>query len=358
MSIVSRLGCYPHHLDYQDHANEFRPFVTSFGQANYRSNALNTDHLGFRVQFDERGKSIDFYKIKNQPGKFSLLIGGSTSFGVDCSSDEKTFANKITRSGSQLLNWGLRGAVCQQELITYLSQKHLLPDLDSIIIFSGANDASLVCVRGEFAYPEWGSVFSEDNFFQQYRSQYAVRTRSSVQTGKIVSWIEKQFGLGGWRRNLLNWLARNQAYPSHQSENVSLTEAERLQVVIGHLKNCLETWGWVAKSTGVKIHYVLQPVAGWSTKELSDRERVLIASDIQAIPELALFTDPLFYKKFKAALAEAFFSSEVKFHDANLWLSDTRYNSADIFTDSCHLNDHGNEVIAELLNEHIFGRGK
>lgn len=350
-----RLDYYPFHSDYQNHVNEFRPFVTSFGQSNYRSESLNTDQLGFRVQFNKFGETVDFYKLKDKADSGNLLIGGSTAFGVDCSSDEKTFANIITRSGTLLLNWGFRGAVCQQELITYLSQKHLLPNVDNIIIFSGANDASLVCLNGEFTYPEWGSVFSEDYFFRQYGSQYVEQTRSSIQTGKVVSWIEKQFNLGGWRRTLLNWLARNQT-SSYRSENVSLTESERLQVVIGHLKNCLETWGWVARSTGVKIHYVLQPVAGWCTKELSNKERELIASDIRAIPELAIFTSSDFYKKFKAALTEAFEASEIQFHDANLWLSDSRYDREDIFTDSCHLNDHGNDLIGQLLIEQIFGK--
>lgn len=354
MSNDLRLQYYPHHFDYQNHANEFRPFVTSFGQSNYHSDALNTDQMGFRVQFDKHGKTVHFYKLKEKTESANLLIGGSTAFGVDSSCDEKTFANIITQSGTLLLNWGFRGAVCQQELITYLSQKHLLPNIDNIIIFSGANDASLVCLNGEFAYPEWGSVFSEDYFFRQYGSQYDEQTRSSLQTGKVISWIEKQFNLGGWRRALLYWLTRNQTYSFHRSENVSLTAAERLQIVTGHLKNCLETWGWIARSTGVKVHYVLQPVAGWSTKEFSDRERALIASDIHAIPELASFTSSDYYKEFKAALSEAFKSSEIQFHDANLWLSDSRYDGEDIFTDSCHLNDHGNEVIAHLLNEHIF----
>jgi hypothetical protein len=354
MRKILRLGYYPHHHDYQNHANEFRPFVTSFGQANYNSGALNTDQLGFRVQFDKLGKVVNFYKIKNESSRCNLLIGGSTAFGVDCSSDEKTFANIISQSGTFLINWGFRGAVCQQELIAYLSQKHLLPKIDNIIIFSGANDASLVCLNGEFAYAEWGSVFSEDYFFRQYGSQYVKQTRGAAQIGKVVSWIEKQFNLGGWRRCILNWLAGSQALLSHRNENVSLTESERLQVVIGHLKNTLETWGWVAKSTGVKIHYVLQPVAGWSTKLLSDRERKLITSDIEAIPELDIFASQCFYKKFKAALSEAFTASEIEFHDANEWLSDSRYDGEDIFTDSCHLNDQGNEIIAQLLNQHIF----
>jgi len=355
MSNNLRIEHYPHHYDYQNHSNEFRPFVTSFGQANYRSRALNTDQLGFRVQFDKLGKTVDFYQLKDQVDSCNLLLGGSTSFGVDTSSDEKTFANLITQSGTLLMNWGSRGAVCQQELITFLSQKHLLPKIDNIIIFSGANDASLVCLKGEFAYPEWGSIFGEDTFFRQYSSQYIEHTRSSIQTGKVVSWIEKQFNLGGWRRKLFNWLARNQALPLNCLENVNLTESERIQVVIGHLKNCLETWGWVARSTGIKIHYVLQPVMGWSTKEFSDKERALIESDIRAIPELKIFTSADFYKKFKVPLSDVFKSSEIQFHDANLWLSDSKYNGIDVFTDSCHLNDYGNELLAKLLAKHIFG---
>jgi len=353
MSNDLLLQYYPHHYDYRNHANEFRPFVTSFGQSNYRSDALNTDQLGFRVQFDSLGKAIDFYNLKNITGSCNLLIGGSTAFGVDCSSDEKTFANKVAQSGSLLFNWGFRGAVCQQELITYLCQKHLLPDIENIILFTGANDASLVCLNGEFSYPEWGSIFSEDYFFRQYRDQYLEQNRNTLEIANVISWIEKQINLGGWRRTLLGWLARKQPQVSG-SANVRLSESERLHIVIGHLRNCLETWSWIARSTGVKIHYVLQPVAGWSTKKLSSREQALIALNIQAIPELAIFTSSDFYEKFKSEIEKIFEASEIQFYDANSWLSDPLYDFEDIFTDSCHLNDRGNELIGELLVEWVF----
>lgn len=349
-----RLRYYPRHADYRNHANEFRPFVTSFGQANYRSQSLNTDQLGFRNQCDQFGKAVNFYTLRQELPEANLLIGGSTAFGVDCSCDEATFASLITRSGIPLLNWGLRGAVCQQELITYLFHKHLLPKLHHIIIFSGANDASLVCLQGNFAYPEWGSVFSEDSFCRKHTTQYGQETRHSREIGKVISWVEKQFNRGGMRKHLLNWLGRNEPPPFNQSSNIKLTAAERLQIVIGHLSNCFETWGWIAKMTGAQVHYVLQPVAGWSTKKLSDMEHALISSDIQSIPELATLTSSAFYQTFKAALSQTISSSSIRFHDANLWLSEEKYHNENVFTDSCHLNDRGNSIIAQMLTDKIL----
>ncbi len=44
-----RLKYYPHHADYVTHANEFRPFVTTMGEAGYRSLALPPGSFAFCV---------------------------------------------------------------------------------------------------------------------------------------------------------------------------------------------------------------------------------------------------------------------------------------------------------------------
>ena len=349
-----RVKYYPQHLDYERHSNEFRPFVTSFGESNYRSNALNTDQLGFRLQFNETGEAVDFYSVKDKVSSCNLLIGGSTVFGVDCSSDTKTFANIINQSGIPIFNWGLRGALCQQELITFLFQKYLLPDIKNIIIFSGANDASLACLKGDFLYPEWGSVFSEDVFFRRYSGQYVENTRSFLKNKKVVSWVENILISGGWKSNLLTWLAPNMPSRDTRTEGFPLTESERYQVTAGHLRNCLKTWDLIAKSTGISVHFVLQPLLGWTTKRPSVRESNLVSSDIEAIPELAKMCSPDFYRRFKSTLIESFANTGINFHDANLWLSDSRYDNEDIFTDMCHFNDRGNELIAYLLIKNIL----
>ena len=82
-----RLEYYPHHADYVAHANEFRPLVTTMGEANYRSSALNTDELGFRIQHLYDGEAIDFGTLREKVGDCNLMLGGSTAFGVTASAD-------------------------------------------------------------------------------------------------------------------------------------------------------------------------------------------------------------------------------------------------------------------------------
>ncbi len=343
---------YPHHLDYVSHSNEFRPFITSFGEPNYQSNALNTDSLGFRLQYDKKGKVVNFYDIKNEVKRCNLMLGGSTVFGVDCSSDEKTFSNLLTKSGIPMFNWGVRGAVCQQELILYLLQKHLLPETENIIIFSGINDASLICLNGNFTYPEWGSIFSEDLFFRQYSGQYIKHSRKYLKTRRVVSWIEDILIKDDWKSKLLNLLAPNNRFFLNRSEGVNLNSSERFQTVVGHLKNCFEIWNLISNSTGVKIHYVLQPVLGWSPKKLSTKEAELLTSDIVKIPELATLISTNFYSKYRTIFSELLTNINIQFYDSNLWFSD--YDYQDLFTDICHLNDLGNTEVARHISEKVL----
>ena len=100
--------------------------------SNFRSEIVNTDCCGLR--FNEKpnlNQSIFDEKIT---GKKSVLIGGSTAFGVGSSSDQKTISSLLSNSPDyHFYNLGGRAFNGFQELILYQSLVGKLNGIEKIV---------------------------------------------------------------------------------------------------------------------------------------------------------------------------------------------------------------------------------
>ena len=118
---------------------EWMPHLMFIQTRNFRSEIVNTDCCGLR--FNEKpnlNQSIFNEKIT---GKKSVLIGGSTAFGVGSSSDQKTISSLLSNSPDyHFYNLGGRAFNGFQELILYQSLVDKLTEIEKIVIFSGLND--------------------------------------------------------------------------------------------------------------------------------------------------------------------------------------------------------------------------
>lgn len=342
---MNRLSIFPFYKDYINHSNEFRPFVTSFGECNYKSGSLNTDEFGLRRQFYKNGEKVDFKTIKFKINECDLLLGGSTAFGTGCSSDKTTFANLLTKEGNHLINWGQRGALSQQELLTFLMLKPFLPKIKKIILFSGANDVSLSAIEGNFTHPEWGTVFSEKYFAEKafHKNNEKNTKKEEFKIFKLIKFFN--------------------SFSFSQNKEVNLNKKNLIKIdlnvpkyetVLHHIKNSFETWSWIQNTNKLPIIYILQPVATWSKKRLSKIEEKLINSDIESIAGLNTFLCEMTYYKFKKDLEKLAKNFNIKFIDLNKFLRDSNIEDQLIFIDSCHLTDRGNIIICELLKKAIY----
>ena len=136
-------------------------------------------------------------------------------------------------------------------------------------------------------------------------------------------------------------------------EQKALPVEDQFQIVSGLVKNAIETWGWIQAATGVRVHYVLQPAIGWTRKPLTEIENECFQEDLRTIESVKRFTDRAIYLRFRSLVGSACSSASVRFHDANEWLEAPEFCNENVFTDSCHFNDRGNELFAGLLRERL-----
>lgn len=337
-----RLRHYPHHLDYLGLVPEFRPFVMFTDQANYRSTAVNTDKFGLREQYEASGEFIDLEAIRFTHPHCNVLLGGSTVFGVDASSDRATLSHRLHRGRTPCLNLGFRAATSQQELIMFLLFKRYLNGVLNVVLLSGVNDCALAARPGTRLYPGLGGVFYEAVAPNALRQQELFGV-SRYRAGRIV---DGMFVRSRVFRGVMKLLLGRSAVASRETPkgfDDKLTESMALA------ENTIHTWGLLQSGAAFKVHFVLQPAIGWTKKPLSALERDCFEADAARLPELRLISSTAAYDRCRQALAASCERNGIEFHDANDWLNESRFAAEDVFTDVCHLNDNGNRIIADLL---------
>jgi hypothetical protein len=354
MSDHPRFRHYPHHADYKLQGTAFRPFVMSVQEPGYRTASVNTDRLGLREQYDADGEYLDFDHLQERYVAANVLIGGSTAFGVDATSDRATIPAHLHQPGLPCLNLGVRGATCRQELALYLVLKPRLPALRNVILLSGVNEVSLACLEDTVFYPPFGSTFWEPQHFSQCYEQYRqfAANPSLIAIDRLHMLLDRCYFRSAWGRAPLRLLAQ-WFWPKPRAEKPALRFDEKLDLALGYLENDLETWGALQTGLGFRAHYVLQPIAGWTLKPLSAVERELLDADRALIPSIGQYTGGEVHARCVERIRAACERGGIAFHDANPWLDDAAYAGRDLFSDVCHLSDEGNRVVAALLRENL-----
>ena len=119
----------------------YKPFVVLFNVPNFKSRIVNTDNLGFRLNFynNELTKLTSFY---NKP-KVTIVIGGSLVFGFGSTSDERTISSILSKKKDNIyINFGATAFNSKQEILLFLNFFQKFNDIESNYI-SGANDLYL-----------------------------------------------------------------------------------------------------------------------------------------------------------------------------------------------------------------------
>ncbi|MFI5149132.1 MAG: hypothetical protein ACHQRM_05320 [Bacteroidia bacterium] len=347
------LEYYPHHKDYMGMFNEFRPFVTFTNTPLWRSGSVNTDKYGLREQYDSNGEYIDLDEVSKKYDQCNVIIGGSTVFGTDASSDKHTLSFYLNEVNIPCISLGNCGAVSHQELAAFLLYKRKLPKIKNIILFSGLNNCSLSSIDGSLFYPEHGAVFFEDIMAKELYHQYEGFTASTFILSKFEYYraIEKRFKRSALFRHLIHIFYRNKI--KNPPKFVLRSYEEKQEMMNSFLANEFETWSWIQKASGAQIHYIIQPVVGWTHKPLAKGEQALIDEYHEHYPAVKQYANDAAFGKYKAFLRNLCMERNFQFLDSNEWLNGTEMVSEEIFTDICHLSDRGNEFLASKIREHI-----
>ena len=93
MSLISeRYSIAPQLKDYDQLATDWRPYTMFRQSSNFISKSVTTDEHGQRYTLPKNGKRVN---QANVVGKYDIVVGASTAFGVGSSCDSKKHSLEV-----------------------------------------------------------------------------------------------------------------------------------------------------------------------------------------------------------------------------------------------------------------------
>ncbi len=355
----SRIELCPQMLDYDRLGMRWYPGIMFFQSSNYRSLAVNTDKLGFRISKDNTGySSTENYVGLGTKQKISLIIGGSTAFGVGATKDEFSLASLLSlKNESPYLNFGGRAFNSGQEFNLFKNFFSKLPPLKEVIILSGANDIFLTSIKSQsFMQP----TFLENKYCSAMES-YSLSAKRKIIRALMNSFVDSaiDWGITSPREILTNatktTLAKIQHHlffkDRHQDKSlshVSFNDAAKT------LETSLICWSSLSKHLDFTLTFALQPMPSWSKKRLSKEETLIFnnldINNVSTYNTLKQMDHYEGYKMFSSKLQAICDTLSINYIDTNQHLAKRNISSHWMFVDRVHLTDAGYKLLAETLH--------
>jgi hypothetical protein len=279
----------------------YLPHLMYFHQADYRSAVINTDRAGFRISHGPGGAQAS--AAGTVPGgPVRIISGSSTVLGIGATSDAATLSSRLWTKhapGAPWLNFGGRCYNSTQEILLFMLYRHLLPEIDEVVVFSGLNDLTV----GRL--PAWQQGDHGAFWFcgEYYEKMEELREHNRK--------LNKVPGRRTERRRTVS---------GHDEVRRDIPEviASAVELTLRHL----DTWRRLA-GPRARISYVLQPMALW-VRDVHSPEEQLLFDEIDRISKLgtweALYGD-ISTRKVAAAFSEALRAGcakrDVRYYDLN-----------------------------------------
>jgi hypothetical protein len=321
--------------DFDDRAEtRWLPYLMYFQRADYHSEVVNTDSLGFRISCGAAGQASVGGTLP--PGPLRLLAGSSSAFGIGATSDAATLSSRLwTRyaPSQPWLNFAGRSYNSTQELLLFLLYRHLLPQIEEIVIFGGFNNLALAQLPPA-QQGDHGAFFFCGDFFEQMEAVKARHRKEKLGFGRRAE------------RPTTHHVAADCPIPE-----LPVLISNAVELTARHL----EGWRLLAAPTGARISYVLQPLATWWREHPAPQEQLLF-DELDRISKLGTFTK--LYgtiataeagRLYSDALRTACEKQEVHFLDLNPLISDAASEKDWLYVDRAHYTDEGHNVVARLV---------
>jgi hypothetical protein len=229
----------PQMKDYDKIGKSWLPFIMHF-QKQVDTDSVKTDKNGFRYTVNQDGELVELMNAN------SIIIGGSTGFGVGCTSDKYTLASQLCKKENQWFNMCGRSFNSTQEWIIFLL--FLPKKIDTVIIFSGVNNLTLSYLSKKSS-PIYNAMFNQ----------------SDVEFAKTIA-LRKEKKMGFIKLYRL----------TRESLNCKL-ENESIEVKYEDIINCFERdiriWKVIQRAYNFNLIFVMQPLAIWINKEFTEEEK-------------------------------------------------------------------------------------
>nr|AKA59385.1 hypothetical protein [uncultured bacterium AB_9] len=310
------------------------PYLMYFHPVDHRSAVVNTDALGFRIAEGPQAPASAGSQVPGGP--VNIIAGSSTVFGIGASSDSATLASRLWHlqgADRPWLNFGGRSHNSVQELLLFTLYRHLVPQIDQIVLFSGFNDLGLARL------PQWmqgddGAFFNCQEFYEQL-DELKVRQRRAS-------------GLS--RRKARHTVDRDKSEPAVPDLETQMNAAT--DRTMRHLDN----WRLLAEGLGVRLTYVLQPLAPW-VRERPAPQEALIFGELDEVSNFGEAYGDIARldvgRRYAEHLSLGCQKLGVRFLDMNPLLGRTADADEWLFVDRIHFTDHGHDVVARLLDANL-----
>lgn len=331
--MTARMTLTPQMAEYEQKFTDggevrWMPYLMYFHPVDHRSGVINTDSAGFRYS-ESLTTRFSVADGGNSSGAVRLLVGSSTVFGIGASADSQTLASRLTQNdtrGQHWLNFGGRSFNSTQELVLFTLNRHRLPKVEEIVLFSGFNNLGLAR-QPENYRGEYGAFFNCHQFFD------ALAPAQSAP----ASW------------SLSNLFGKTQEEPEPVAPQ---SMEEQIEYAANLTLQHLDIWRALAADMGAKLTFILQPLAGWVRETASPEEQQLFAELDQAGNFTEVYGDIL-----QTSVREAYAQRlrvgtqdmGVGFVDITPMLAEALSPEDWLFVDRIHFTDFGNDLVSKLI---------
>lgn len=326
------------YADFDDRGNvRWMSYLMYYHRANYRSSAINTDAGGFRYSHNGKG-DVASVGERIPDGPVNILSGTSSALGVGATGDDKTLPSRLWSehaSSNPWLNMAGRSYSATQELLLFMFHRHLLPQVDNVVILSGFNELATSRLPAELRGDHGGFFFCGEFFdaMEGVKAQHRkanAKLKGNVKVDPVVV--------------------------TDTAPHVLSTFIER---AVADTERNLANWKLLTAPHGSRISYVLQPMSYWVRDEPAPEEKLLF-DETDRISKMGTW-EQLYgevsteqaHRDYAAALAAACERQSVEFVDLNGLMASALTPDTWAYVDRAHYTDLGHDIVARLLAESL-----
>lgn len=338
--MSARTELTPHMSEYEEKFTDsgdmrWLPYLMYFHPTNHKSPVVNTDAVGFRYS-EKDGKRLS---PADHEGTESvrLLAGSSTAFGIGASADRWTLSSCLSANDTRpqpWLNFGGRSFNSTQELMLLVLNRHLLPKVDEIVLFSGFNNLGLARMPADKRL-DHGAFFNCNQFFDAFE----IEEEEFGAFNAVKSWFK-----GG--------SVKKEATKANEVPSMPEQLAYASDLTLRHL----DVWRILANEMGAKLTFVLQPLSEWVRKVGCKEEEALFAE----LDKIGRFSDHYgdileqeVFQEYAHQLQAGTEKMGVNFINLTPLLVEQLKDDQWLFVDRIHFTDQGHDFVSKILLDNL-----
>lgn len=307
----------------------YLPYLMYYNRTKFRSASVNTDRFGFRYSqgADVRASAGDHQLNES----VRLLVGGSVAFGYGVTSDAATLASRLWTKHAPSRPWLTFAGHCYnstQELLLFTLYRHLLPPVDEIVLFSGANTLIMSRLIG-LELGDQAPFFYCVEYFEKMRE---LKERNAKPVKE-------------------RWGGRAKAPAPAATPTID----DVIKTSVNFTLRDLDSWVALGAATGARVTFVMQPMAPWLREEPTVEEKALFEETDRVSPYgtwdehygdiASVSTGAAYAEAMRATCA----SRGIRYLDMITALRAVASPSDWLYVDRAHFTDEGTDIVAGLL---------